>query len=112
MSSFKRITLRASAAVAGALMLAGHGFALDPVTDPMRPYGGPTAGAPSEAFRGFQRDVERAPSLSERFGLPRISGPLPPILPPVPTQPVFDTPENAWPPPVERARRRPADRDG
>ncbi len=108
MSSIMRIAIGAAT---GALMLAGQGLAVDPVTDPMRPYAGPTAGAQSDAFRNFQRDIDRAPSLTERFGLPRISGPIPPILPPVPVRPVFDTPDNAWPPPVERARR-PADRDG
>ena len=105
MFSFARYNARLAAAAIGAALLAGQGFALDPVReDPMRPYNGPTAGAPSDAFRSFQRDVDRAPSLSERFGLPRISGPIPSILPPVPTQPVFDTPDNAWPPAIERAR--------
>ena len=106
MFSFDRFGIRFAAAAIGAALAAGHGFALDPVRDdPMRPHNGPTVGGPSDSFRNFQRDIDRAPSLTERFGLPRLSGPVPSILPPVPTQPVFDTPDNAWPPAVERARR-------
>lgn len=106
MFSLTRFNSRFAAAAIGAALIAGPVLALDPMrNDTMRPYNGPTAGAPSEAFRGFQRDLDRAPSLSERFGLPRVSGPIPSILPPVPTQPVFDTPDNAWPPAIERARR-------
>lgn len=106
MFSYTRYHKRLAAAVIGAAIVAGPGLALDPMRDdPLRPYNGPTAGAPSEALRSFQRDVDRGPSLSERFGLPRVSGPIPSILPPVPTQPVFDTPDNAWPPALERARR-------
>jgi hypothetical protein len=111
MSSFTRFNARLAAAAIGALVVAAPSLAVDPLRDdPMRSYSGPTASGPSESMRNLQRDIERAPSLSERFGLPRISGPLPPILPPVPTQPVFDTPDNAWPPAIERARR--PDRDG
>jgi hypothetical protein len=106
MYSFIRFGTRFAAAALGAAIAAGQVLALDPMRDdPLRPYNGPTVGGPSEAFRGFQRDIERAPSLTERFGLPRVSGPIPSILPPVPTQPVFDTPDNAWPPAIERARR-------
>ena len=111
MSSFTRLNTRLAAAAIGTLMIAAPSLAVDPLRDdPMRPYSGPTAGSPSESVRNLQRDIERAPSLSERLGFPRISGPLPSILPPVPTQPVFDTPDNAWPPAIERARSY--DRDG
>ena len=90
------------ASFAGVLLCASA-FAADPLFDTMRPLSGPTAGAPSEASRSFQRDIERSPSIAQRFGLPSVSGPIPPILPPAREQPVFDTPDNAWPPAVNRA---------
>lgn len=106
-----RSILRIVAAATGTVFLAAHAAAVDPAFDSLRPLGGPTAGSPSDAMRSFQRDIENAPPLTERFGLPRVSGPIPPILLPARQRPVFDTPDNAWPPPVNRARR-PAGRDG
>ncbi len=105
MSIIKFRTSFGGAAIAGVVVFASAAFAADPSVDAMRPLSGPTAGAPSEASRSFQRDIEHAPSLTERFGLPAISGPIPPILPPARQQPVFDTPDNAWPPAINRARR-------
>ena len=104
---FARAAIVATAAAA--VLAAAPAGAVDPVFDPLQSWNGPTAGSQSEAARKILRDVERAPSLTERFGLPRISGPIPPILPPLREQPVFDTPNNAWPPPVIRARRNTPD---
>lgn len=93
------------AAAAAAVLTAAPAGAVDPVFDPLQSPNGPTAGNPSESARNILREAERAPSLTERFGLPRISGPIPPILPPWRQQPIFDSPNNALPPPVNRARR-------
>jgi len=110
MTIIKSRTIIGGAVIAGAMLFASAAFAADPAVDSMRPLSGPTATAPSEAFRSFQRDIDRAPSLTERFGLPRVSGPIPPILPPARQQPAFDTPDNAWPPAISRSRR-PGDPD-
>lgn len=105
---FARAAMIATAAVA--LFSAAPAGAVDPVFDPLQSPNGPTAGNQSDSARNFLREAERAPPLSERFGLPRISGPIPPILPPLREQPVFDTPNNALPPPpVIRARRNTPD---
>jgi hypothetical protein len=93
------------AAAAVAVVSGAPASAVDPVFDPLQPPSGPTANTPSPSAREILREAERGPSLSERFGLPRISGPLPPIVPPPRQQPVFDTPPGLPPPPVERARR-------
>jgi len=93
------------AAAAAAVLSGAPAGAVNPVFDPLQSPNGPTAGTPSDSARNILREAERAPSLTERFGLPRISGPIPPILPPLREQPVFHTPNNAWPPPVIRARR-------
>jgi hypothetical protein len=106
--------------VAAAVALAGAApaLAVDPVFDPMGPNQGLTATAPRQAERETRRDLDRTPStptLTERFGLPPVSGPLQPILPPVRQEPVFqqDRGPAAVPPPPRplRARQRP-DRDG
>ena len=98
------------AAAATTVLAAAPAGAADPIFDTMQSPNVPTAGNPSESARKILREAERAPSLTERFGLPRISGPIPPILPPLREQPVFDTPNNAWPPPpVNRARRNAPD---
>jgi hypothetical protein len=92
-----------TAALAAIVLSAPPAVALDPVLDPLETPSGPTAGKPSESARNILREAERGPTLSERFGLPRISGPIPPILPPLRQQPIFDTPDSA--PPPNRARR-------
>ena len=44
-------------------------YAVDPVIDPMRPNTeGATATAPRQAERETKRDMERGPTLTERFG--------------------------------------------
>jgi hypothetical protein len=87
-------------------------LAVDPVFDPMRPSEGMTATAPRQAERETKRDMERTPTLTQRFGLPPVSGPLPPLLPPLQQPPVlYDPGPNAAPPPPLRARQ-PRDRDG
>jgi hypothetical protein len=101
-----RRTLIAAAALAA--VSGTSAWAVDPIFDPMQTPNGPTAGSPSQSARDILREAERAPSLSERFGLPRISGPIPPILPPPRQQPVFETP-NTLPPPLNRARRNAPD---
>ncbi len=109
----KFLAIAASAAILGG---AAPALAVDPVIDPMRPNDGPTATAPRQAERETRRDMERTPTLTERFGLPPVSGPLPPILPPLQQPPVlYDPGPNALPPPPQprplRARQ-PRDRDG
>jgi hypothetical protein len=80
--------------------------------DPMRPNNGPTATAPRQAERETRRDVERAPDADadRRFGLPPVSGPLPPLLPPLRRGSVLQqrpAPCTAPPPPTpSRARQR------
>lgn len=111
----KFLMTAAAAAVLGSVSPA---LAVDPVIDPMRPSDGLTATAPRQAERETRRDMERSPTptLTERFGLPPVSGPLPPILPPLQQPPVlYDPGPNAVPPPPQprplRARQ-PRDRDG
>jgi len=103
---------------AGALALATPTAAGDPVFDPMRPNTGPTATAPRQAEREMRRDLEeKTPTLTERFGLPPVSGPLPPLLaPPLAGRPLLVDPgPGALPPPPQprpqRARQL-RDRDG
>lgn len=99
------------AIVAAAALSATPAFAVDPITDSMRPPSGPTAGAPRRAERETKRDLERTPTLTERFGLPPVSGPLPPILPPLRQEPILQDP--GYPPPPPRyPARQPRDRDG
>ena len=101
-----------TAAAAAVLGSATPALAVDPVIDPMRPSEGLTATAPRQAERETRRDMERTPTLTQRFGLPPVSGPLPPLLPPLQQPPVlFDPGPNAAPPPPLRARQ-PRDRDG
>jgi hypothetical protein len=99
-----------------AALLAGPALAVDPVIDPMRPNEGLTATAPRQAERETKRDIERTPTLTERFGLPPVSGPLPPIVPPAPQPSVLQDPgrEALPPPPLPRPQRarQLRDRDG
>ena len=88
----------AGCAAAGALMLSSATLAADPVQHSLNVS---AANLPSEAIRALQADVQPASSLSERFGL---NGPLP--LPAARRRPAFDTPDNAWPPAIHRARKR------
>lgn len=85
--------------------------AVDPVFDPMRPNMGPTATAPRQAEREMRRDFElKTPTLTQRFGLPPVSGPLPPAR----EQPILVDPGPAvLPPPLPRPQRArfPADRE-
>ena len=104
-------------ALASAIAAATPAAAVDPVFDPMRQNDGPTATAPRQAEREMRRDLEtKAPTLTERFGLPPVSGPLPPLLPPPPGQrPVLHDPgPGALPPPQPRPERarHPRDHDG
>ena len=101
---------------AGVLALAAPASAADPVFDPMQPNTGPTATAPRQAEREMRRDLERkTPTLTERLGLPPVSGPLPPIVPAPQNHPaLLDPGRDAVPPPPQprpqRARQR--NRDG
>lgn len=103
---------------AGVLALAAPAFAADPVFDPMQPNTGPTATAPRLPEREMRRDFERkTPTLTERFGLPPVSGPLPPIVPTPPAQrpALLDPGPAALPPPPQprpARARQPRDRDG
>ena len=110
-------------AFAGAIVLAAPAattpaLAADPVFDAMRPNTGPTATAPRQAEREMRRDFEtKTPTLTERFGLPPVSGPLPPIAapPPAPRPVLLDPGPGALPPPPQprpARARRPRDRDG
>lgn len=101
-----------AAALAAALTAAAPALAVDPVIDPMRPNEGLTATAPRPAEREMKRDVERTPTLTERFGLPPVSGPLPPILPPRQLPVLLDPGPGALPPPPQLRARQPRDRDG
>ena len=105
-------------ALAGAFAAAAPAAAVDPVIDPMRPNEGPTATAPRQAEREMRRDLEKSgktPTLTERFGLPPVSGPLLPLLPPR-QEPVLLDPRPAVLPPPPQPRplraRQPRDRDG
>ena len=102
------------AALAGILAGAAPAGAVDPIIDPMRPPEGPTASAPRQAEREAKRDLEQKFTLTERFGLPPVSGPLPPILPPLRQEPVLlDPGPGALSPPQPRPlRARQFDRDG
>lgn len=102
-----------TAAAAAVLGSAAPALAVDPVFDPMRPSEGLTATAPRQAERETKRDMERSPTptLTQRFGLPPVSGPLPPILPLQQPPVLYDPGPNALPPPPLRARQ-PRDRDG
>lgn len=113
-SGFARKAL-ALFALGGAVAAAAPAAAADPVFDPMRPNEGPTATAPRQAEREMRRDFERkAPTLTERFGLPPISGPLVPLPPP--GQPVLlDPGPGALPPPPQprpQRARQPSERGG
>ena len=106
-----------AAGAAAILASASPALAVDPVFDPSRPNEGLTATAPRQAERETRRDLERAPStptLTERFGLPPVSGPLEPLLPQPRQQPVLlDPGPGALPPPQPRLRaRQPRDHDG
>jgi hypothetical protein len=108
--------LLTAAALAAIFAGAAPALAVDPIVDSMRPNEGPTASAPRQAEREMRRDLERTPTLTERFGLPPVSGPLPPLLPPLRQEPVlqYQGPDALPPPPLPppyRARR-PHDRDG
>jgi len=67
---------------AGGLWMFASASAADPVFDPMQLWSGPTASQPSRGGRDIMREAERGPSLTQRFGLPQISGPLRLDLPP------------------------------
>lgn len=105
-------------AFAGAVAAATPAPAADPVFDPMRPNEGATATAPRQAEREMRRDFEKkTPTLTERFGLPPVSGPLPPLFAPPPRQlPVLlDPGADALPPPPHprpKRARRPRGEDG
>ncbi len=97
-----------SLVLAGAFAAASPAAAVDPVIDPMLPNEGATATAPRPAERETKRDIDnqKAPTLTERFGLPPVSGPLPPLLSPPPEQPVLlDRGREALPPPPPRPSR-------
>jgi hypothetical protein len=98
---------------AAAIAAAWPAVAGDAMLDPMRPNDGPTATAPRQAEREMRRDFDtKTPTLTQRFGLPPVSGPLPPLFPPPAQQPVLlDPGPGALPPPPQRARQ-PRDRDG
>lgn len=105
--------------LASAVALAMPAAAADPVLDSMRPNTGPTATAPRPAEREMRRDFEKkTPTLTERFGLPPLSGPLPPFVAPPPRHhPVLlDRGRGALPPPppprLPQRARHPRDRDG
>jgi len=102
-----------AAAVTAVVALSAPAAAVDPVFDDMRMPTGPTATNPSESARNILRDADRAPTLTERFGLPPVSGPLPPLLPPIQHQPVLQDRGVPPPPPVPLYRaRQPRENDG
>ena len=113
MSKHQRLVFISAAMIAtaaAAVLSAAPAGAADPIFDSLQSPNGPTAGNSSDFGRNIMRDAERAPSLTERFGLPRISGPIPPILPPQREQPIFYSPNTTEPPPpVIRARRNTPD---
>lgn len=92
-----------AAAFAAIVAGATPALAVDPITDPLRPNDGPTASAPRAAEREMKRDMERdrTPTLTERFGLPRVSGPLQIGLPPLVGEPLLGQPL-----PPQRLRQR------
>lgn len=103
-SGFIKFLLPA-AAFAAAVAAAWPAAASDPVFDSMRPDEGQSATAPRRAEREMRRDFEmKTPTLTQRFGLPPVSGPLPTLLPPPGQQPVLLEPESNTPPP-QRARQ-------
>lgn len=105
-SIFGSSRLALIAAMVGSLA-AAPALAVDPSFDPSRPLTGPTAGAPSEGARDILRRAEQQPTLTERFGLPSISGPLPPVLPPPRGIPTFERTDEPPPrPPVNRVLGR------
>lgn len=107
------ITSLLSAAVcAAAVAAAWPAAAGDPMFDPTRPYEGQSATAPRQAEREMRRDLDtKIPTLTQRFGLPPVSGPLPSVLPPPGQQPVLlDPGPNTTLPPPQSARRT-RDRD-
>jgi hypothetical protein len=67
---------------AGGLWMLASAAAADPAFDPMQHWSGPTAIQPSRGGRDIMREAERGPSLTQRFGLPQISGPMQLDLPP------------------------------
>lgn len=101
----KRTSSRLVLTVLPLVALAQPAAAVDPVFDPMRPSMGPTATAPRQAEREMRRDFElKTPTLTERFGLPPVSGPLPPAPPR--EQPILVDPgPGALPPPLPRPQR-------
>jgi hypothetical protein len=102
-----------AAAFAAIVAGAAQALAVDPITDPLRPNDGPTASAPRAAEREMKRDMERdrTPTLTERFGLPPVSGPLPPLLPPLRQEPVLQEPGPGALPPLPRPMRARQPRD-
>ncbi len=103
--------------LAGAFAAASPAAAVDPVFDPMRPNEGATATAPRPAEDAIRRQIdnEKAPTLTERFGLPPLSGSLPPFLTPPRQQPVLleRGREGLPPPPLPPSRaRQPRNVDG
>lgn len=101
----RRTSARLVLTVLPLLALAQPAAAVDPVVDPMRPNMGPTATAPGQAEREMRRDLEtKIPTLTQRFGLPPVSGPLPAPQPRT-TPLLVDPGPGALPPPrPERAR--------
>jgi hypothetical protein len=108
----ERTVVRSLLTILPLLALAEPAAAADPVFDPMRPSTGPTATAPRPAEREMRRDFgTKTPTLTERFGLPPVSGPLP--VPRRPERPVLVDPSpGTLPPPRPDRARYPRDRDG
>lgn len=106
-------SLLPAAAFAAAVAAAWPAAASDPVFDSTRPYEGQSATAQRQAEREMRRDFEmKTPTLTQRFGLPPVSGPLPTLLPPPGQQPVLlDPGPSPTLPPPQRARQL-RDRDG
>ncbi|MCW5770585.1 MAG: hypothetical protein KIT16_03040 [Rhodospirillaceae bacterium] len=94
---FNSRTALAAVLATAAAFATGPAAAGDASFDPSQPLTGPTLGAPSEAARDILRRAEKVPTLTERFGLPSISGPLPPILPPARGMPAFERIDEAPP---------------
>lgn len=111
-SGFVKLLISA-ATFCAAVAAASPAAAVDPVFDPMQPNEGQSASAPRQAEREMRRDFEvKAPTLTERFGLPPVSGPLPPLLPPARQQPVLLDPGVNTPIPTLQRARHSRDRDG
>jgi hypothetical protein len=96
--AFRGRALARAAVVSLALgTIAGSALAADPL------FGGSAtnAGSPAPGALEILAEAQRGPTLTERFGLPRVSGPLQIGLPPLVGEPLLGQPL-----PPQRLRQR------